>query len=96
MYYVEWPPGWAPPQRGKQLDLGHINAGFVSWQAGAWWWRPSWRGVADPNVLDLGLNNPPSVELEVDTEEDAIQHARRRVAWVAAVRHAEYLAGEDE
>ena len=95
IYYVEWPPGWAPPQRGKQLDPGHVTAGFVYWQAGSWWWRPSWRGVDDPSVLDLGVNEPPSVELKVDSESDALEHARRRVAWVAAVRHAEYLAGDD-
>lgn len=97
IWYVEWPPGYAPRSRPRlrHSDPGHVVAGFVFWQAGSWWWRPSWHGADDPNILDMGLNQEPAVALDVDDEREALEHARRRVAWIAAVRHAEYLAGDE-
>lgn len=86
IYYVSWPPGFAPQSQIRSADPNRATAGLIYWQAGSWWWRPSWHGVDDPSVVGMGLNNPPAVELEAKTEEAALDHARKRVAWTAAFR----------
>ena len=45
-------------------------------------------------MVEMGLNDTPAVELEAETEEEALQHARERVAWTAAYREAEYHADD--
>ena len=95
IYYVTWPLGFAPLSRIRSADPNRATAGLIYRQAGSWWWRPSWHGVDDPRLVEMGLNNPPAVELEVETEEEALEHARRRVAWTAAFREAEYLASDE-
>ena len=84
VHYITCPAELAPPQRGKRAHPETVTAGFIFWQAGAWFWRPSWGGVDDPKVTELDVDQEPSVELEVETEEEAIQHAMRRVAWELA------------
>jgi hypothetical protein len=92
IYYVTWPPGFAPPSRIRSADPNRAMAGFIYWQAGCWWWRPDWSAADDPNAVEMGLNETPALELEVETEEEALEHARRRVAWTAAFREAQHLA----
>jgi hypothetical protein len=86
--YISYPAELAPPQRHRHIPEDEALAGFIYWQAGAWFWRPHWGSVDDPS-LDPGLDRIPSIELEVETEEEAIQHARRRVAWEVAGRETD-------
>jgi hypothetical protein len=89
LHYITCPAELLPPQRRRHIPEDTVTAGFIYWQAGAWFWRPHWGSVDDPRVVDMGLDQVPSVELKVDNEEEAIQHARRRVAWELAGREPE-------
>lgn len=83
VHYVFYPAGSEPLP--KPNVRGASVAGFVYFAAGAWFWRPSWAGWENaPRLGDLNVDQEPSVELDVTDEEEAKQHARRRVAWVAA------------
>lgn len=84
VHYITCPAEHAPPQRTERINPESMTSGFIYWLAGAWFWRPYW-DVDDPSVVDLeGADQEPSVKLEVETEEEAILHARRRVAWELA------------
>jgi hypothetical protein len=85
LHYVDVPAEFAPPQRGQRADPDRVIAGYIYWLGGAWFWRPHWGGVDDPMIAH-GTDQEPSVELdpEVASEADAMQHARRRVAWELA------------
>jgi hypothetical protein len=76
--YIYFPPG-REPERHPKLE-GPMPAGWVWWVRGTWWWRldPARSADGDP----YGLEERQA--MEVDTEAEAILHARRRVAWALA------------
>jgi hypothetical protein len=73
--YIYHAPG-REPHRPSYAE-GPIPAGWIWWVRGAWWWRAAWGHPRDVDPLGLGERQV----LEVGTEEEAILHARRRVAW---------------
>lgn len=88
---VDYPPGWAPPQRLRSWPSrpDFIAAGSFFWEAGSWWYRPRWSGAGDPNAYELGLDAEPALELTVANEREAEEHARKRVAWLSVVKYRE-------
>ena len=75
VHYILFSPGREPPRH--PADWGSIPAGFIWWDRGAWWWRLSEASAENRDPYGLGAKQ----ELDVETEEEAILHARRRVAW---------------
>jgi hypothetical protein len=84
VHIVSYPEGYEPELPPNRRYVGRLTAGWIYYNAGAWWWQPSWSAADSPRLSDLGMHQPPSVELDVETEEDAILHAKRRLAWELA------------